>query len=196
MAKTQGPDPIELFRSWFAEAEKKVIGDPTAVALATADKSGAPSLRMVLLKEADHRGFVFYTNVESRKGLELGANARAALCFYWQAIGRQIRIEGRVEPVSDDEADAYFATRDRGAQIGAWASVQSRPMQGRFELEKRVVKATTRFGLGKIPRPPFWTGYRVVPDAMEFWKQGTFRLHDRRRYTRNGTDWSVEHLYP
>lgn len=196
MAENQDPDPIELFRSWFAEAERKVSGDPTAVALATADETGSPSLRMVLLKEADQRGFVFYTNLESRKGLELAVNARAALCFYWQAIGRQIRIEGRVEPVGDDEADAYFATRDRGAQIGAWASDQSRPMQGRFELEKRIAKQTMRFGLGPIPRPPFWTGYRVVPDAIEFWKQGTFRLHERRRYTRNGSDWSVETLYP
>jgi pyridoxamine 5'-phosphate oxidase len=189
-------DPISQFQDWFAEARKKEAGDASAMGLATADSAGVPSLRMVLLKEADSRGFVFYTNTESRKGLELAANPRAALVFHWPAITRQVRVEGRVELVSDEEADAYFATRARGSQIGAWASDQSRSLDGRFALERRVATFTARFGIGKIPRPPHWTGYRVVPEAIEFWRQQAFRLHDRVRYVRDGTGWSVERLYP
>lgn len=189
-------DPISLFQDWFAEAREKEAGDPTAVALATADSAGVPSVRMVLLKEADARGFVFYTNVDSRKGVELAANPRAALVFHWPSITRQVRIEGRVEQVSDAEADAYFATRARGSQIGAWASDQSRPLEGRFALERRVASFTARFGIGRIPRPPHWIGYRVVPDAIEFWRQQAFRLHDRVRYVRDGTGWTIERLYP
>jgi pyridoxamine 5'-phosphate oxidase len=189
-------DPISLFQDWFAEAREKEAGDPTAVALATADSAGVPSVRMVLLKEADAHGFVFYTNVDSRKGVELAANPRAALVFHWPSITRQVRIEGRVEQVSDAEADAYFATRARGSQIGAWASDQSRPLEGRFALERRVASFTARFGIGRIPRPPHWIGYRVVPDAIEFWRQQAFRLHDRVRYMRDGTGWTIERLYP
>jgi pyridoxamine 5'-phosphate oxidase len=189
-------DPITLFQDWFAEAREKEVGDPTAMALATADSRGVPSVRMVLLKEADARGFVFYTNVESRKGGELAANPRAALVFHWPAITRQVRVDGQVEQVSAAEADAYFATRARGSQIGAWASDQSRPLEGRFALERRVASFAARFGIGTIPRPQYWTGYRVVPGSIEFWRQQAFRLHDRVRYVRDGTGWTVERLYP
>jgi pyridoxamine 5'-phosphate oxidase len=193
MAET---DPIRRFRDWFAEAEKSEPDLPNAVALATADAAGRPSVRMVLLKDVDARGFVFYTNIESRKGRELAANDRAALLFHWKSLRRQVRIEGPATPVDDAEADAYFATRDRGAQIGAWASDQSRVMEGRLDLEKRVASFGARFGLGKVPRPPFWSGYRIAAETIEFWREGRFRLHEREVYHKDGGGWKTERLFP
>jgi pyridoxamine 5'-phosphate oxidase len=189
-------DPISRFLEWFEEAKRREPELPEAMALATADPAGAPSVRMVLLKDVDRRGFVFYTNLDSRKGRELTANGKAALLFHWKSLHRQVRVEGPAEPVADAEADAYFASRDRGAQIGAWASEQSRVLTGRLDLEKRVAKFAAQFGLGKVPRPPFWSGYRIVPERIEFWSEGSFRLHDREVYTRSGDGWRIERLYP
>jgi len=193
-----GEDPIGLFESWLAEARKGEPNDPEAVCLATATPDGRPSARMVLLKGVDSRGFVFYTNLESRKGTELAANPQAALCFHWKSLERSVRVEGPVERVSDEEADAYFASRPRGSRIGAWASTQSRPLEGRWALEKRVAEYTMRFGLGEIPRPPFWSGFRVLPRRIEFWRSMPFRLHERRVFHRDeaGEGWRVEMLYP
>ncbi len=196
MVNAEDSDPVSLFRAWFDEAKSREAGDATAMALATAGASGAPAVRMVLLKDADARGFTFYTNTESRKADELAENARAALAFHWPVLKRQVRVEGSVERVADAEADAYFATRARGSQLGAWASEQSRPMAHRFDLEKRVAQFTARFGLGTVPRPPYWTGFRVVPDAVEFWREMPFRLHDRVRYERTADGWSQQRLYP
>ena len=189
-------DPIVLFQEWLAEARVRETSDATALALATADATGRPSVRMVLLKHADVRGFVFYTNLESPKAADLRDNPRAELCFHWAVLERQVRIAGLVEPVPDPEADAYFATRPRLSQLGAWASRQSRPMAGRFELEQAVAKAGLRFATGSVPRPPHWSGFRVVPHTIEFWHERPFRHHDRQRFTRNGEGWQQEWLYP
>ena len=196
MNKSRAENPIDLFRDWLAEAEKKEINEPASVALATADSSGAPSVRMVLVRGLDERGFVFYTNMESRKAVELEANPRAALCFHWKSLRRQVRVEGPVERVSDADADAYFASRDRAARIGAWASDQSRPLKGRLDLEKRVARFTAKYGLGEIPRPPHWSGYRVRPVAIEFWQQRPFRLHDRVLYQLRDGTWTRQKLFP
>ena len=189
-------DPVALFADWFASAQAQEPAVPDAVALATADGAGRPSLRMVLLKGFDPRGFVFYTNTESRKGQDLSANPQAALLFHWKSLRRQVRIEGAVVPVDAAEADAYFASRARGAQIGAWASDQSRPMEGRFELEKRVAMQAARFVVGTVPRPPHWSGYRIVPDRFEFWSDGRFRLHERLVFERAAEGWRISRLFP
>ena len=193
----KGPDkPHELFSEWFEAAKTSESELPNAVALATADARGAPSVRMVLLKGHDERGFVFYTNLESRKGHQIRENPQGALCFHWKSLARQVRIEGALEPVSDSEADAYFSSRDRGSRIGAWASKQSQPLEGRFALEARVAKYTAKFNVGEIPRPEFWSGFRIVPDRIEFWDDGTFRLHERLEYLRDGSGWTNRQLFP
>lgn len=189
-------DPYALFAEWLAEAAKTEPNDPNALCLATSTPDGRPSARMVLLKGHDARGFVFYTNLESRKGAELRANPHAALCFHWKTLQRSVRVEGAVEPVSDAEADAYFASRPRGSRIGAWASRQSRPLEGRWALEKAVAEYTLKFGVGDIPRPPHWGGFRVLPARIEFWRDMPFRLHERRVFHRDGEGWREEALYP
>ncbi len=193
-----GAEPFALFGEWFEAAKAKEPRDPHAMALATADADGAPDVRTVLLKGFDASGFVFYTNTESAKGEQLSANPQAAACFYWRSLVRQVRIRGPVTRVSDAEADAYFATRARDSRIGAWASDQSRPLKGRFELEARVAKAAARFNIGDIPRPPHWTGFRLVPLKIEFWRERAFRLHDRVEFFRDGAaePWSVRRLFP
>ena len=197
MAAAATDDPIALFQSWLDEAHETEPNDPTAMNLSTVSADGVPSARMVLLKGADERGFVFYTNTESQKGVELDATGQAALVFHWKSLRRQVRVAGSTMRVGDDEADAYFATRARGSQIGAWASDQSRPLEGRFELEKRVAKFAAKFGTGKVPRPPHWTGYRVIPREMEFWQDKSFRLHERVVYTREeGGAWTTGRIFP
>ncbi|PQA87056.1 pyridoxamine 5'-phosphate oxidase [Marinicaulis flavus] len=191
-------DPVALFAEWLALARKKEPNDPNAMALATVDESGMPDVRMVLLKDVDACGLTFYTNLESAKGRELAANPKAAVVFHWKSIRRQVRFRGGVEPVSDKEADAYFASRARASRIGAWASQQSRPLESRFALEKAVAAKTAKFGLGEIPRPPHWSGYRIKPVQIEFWVNRPFRLHERLLYAREdvSSPWTKEHLYP
>ena len=189
-------DPISLFDEWFAEARLAEPNDPEAMALATADAAGAPSLRMVLLKGHGPDGFVFYTNSRSRKGADLAANPKAALLFHWKSLRRQVRIEGRVERVSPQEADAYYATRSRESQLGAWASDQSQPLPSRADFEARYLALAAEHEGRDVPRPPHWWGYRVVPDRIEFWSDRAHRLHERRLFVRDGAAWSEGLLYP
>lgn len=189
-------DPIALFETWLAEAARTEPADPNAMTVATATPDGHPSARIILLKGVDARGFVFYTNTESRKGQELAVNSQAALLFHWKTLGRQVRVEGRVEAVSAAEADAYFAARPRISRLGAQASDQSRPLLDRAELERRVAALDARYPGDTIPRPPHWSGYRVIPRQLEFWQDMPFRLHDRRIYTRDGERWTQGALYP
>ena len=191
-------DPFDLFADWLAEASKSELNDPNAMSIATVDDDGMPNVRMVLLKHADPDGFVFYTNFESQKGQELLGQPKAALCFHWKSLRRSVRVRGLVEPVGDDEADAYFQSRARDSRIGAWASEQSRPLDGRFALEKRVAQFAAKFGLGKVPRPPHWSGFRIKPVSMEFWRDRPFRLHDRLVFSREppSSGWTTKRLYP
>ncbi|MZR31933.1 pyridoxamine 5'-phosphate oxidase [Sneathiella litorea] len=189
-------DLLTEFQEWMAEAEKSEPNDPTAMALATADAEGYPSVRMVLLKGVDDRGFVFYTNFGSQKGRELLANPRAGLCFHWKSLRRSIRVQGTVEKVTDAEADAYFDSRPRDSRIGAWASQQSRPMEGRFTLEAEVAKYAAKYAIGAIPRPDYWSGFRIIPERIEFWRDRPFRLHERRRYEKGPEGWTESVLFP
>ena len=205
-------EPLALFATWLAEAEASEVNDPNAMALATVDAGGLPDVRMVLLKGYDERGFVFYTNFESAKGRELLAQPKAAMLMHWKSLRRQVRVEGAVELVSVEEADAYYASRARGSRIGAWASRQSRPLESRFALEKAVAEYTLKFGLGEIPRPPHWSGFRLLPARIELWRDMPFRLHERRVFHRAGgasgqgaggasgqgagAGWEMEMLYP
>lgn len=193
---TEQADPIDLFGDWFAAAHEAGILMPEAVALATASPDGAPSARMVLLKGADSQGFVFFTNYGSQKAQELEANPRAALCFHWAVLQRQVRVTGRVARVSAEESAAYFATRGRGSQLGAWASMQSRDLPERGELEQRLHDVAERFSGGEVPLPPHWGGYRLEPERIEFWQGRADRLHDRLVFTRSQGGWSTQRLYP
>jgi pyridoxamine 5'-phosphate oxidase len=189
-------DPVALFDRWFREAEEAGVEVPEAMTLATADADGAPSARMVLLKAADGDGFVFYSGYVSRKAGELERNPRAALVFYWRPLGKQVRVEGRVERVSEAESAAYFATRPRGSQLAAWASQQSRPLESRAELERRYAELEREYDGREVPWPPHWGGFRLRPDAIEFWEHRENRLHDRVRYTRAREGWRAEQLAP
>lgn len=195
---TERNDPFGLFADWMKDAGNSEPNDPNAMALATVDEDGLPNVRMVLLKGFDERGFAFYTNLESQKGQELLSSRKAALAFHWKSLSRQIRIRGLVEEVSGQEADTYFASRPRDSRIGAWASQQSRLLEGRFALEAAVAKFTLKYALGDIPRPPYWSGFRVRPLAIEFWHDRPFRLHDRVVFSRATTDgeWTKARLYP
>ena len=189
-------DPIALFADWLKEAMQKEPNDPNAVAVATVDEHGLPDVRMVLLKDADARGFVFYTNLESAKGRQLATNPKAALLFHWKSLRRQVRVRGAVSRVSDVEADEYWKTRARPAQLGAWASAQSQPLPDRLALEKKIAEYGLRFGLGKVPRPPHWSGFRVEPEVIEFWRDRPFRLHERLVFERSGEGWATHRLFP
>ncbi len=191
-------DPLALFAAWMADAEAHEPNDPNAMALGTVDASGLPNVRMVLLKGVEDGKFIFYTNLESAKGQELEACPKAALCFHWKSLRRQIRLRGLIEQVGDAEADAYFASRSKGSRIGAWASRQSRTLESRFALEKAVAKFTAKYGLGKVPRPPHWSGFQLNPQEIEFWHDRPFRLHDRIIFSRNSENeaWSKARLYP
>ena len=191
-------DPFKLFADWFEDAKKSETNDPNGMALATVDDEGLPNVRMVLLKDFDERGFVFYTNFESQKGQEILATMKAAVVFHWKSLRRQVRVRGLVEQVTEAEADAYFKSRPRDSKIGAWASAQSRPLTARFELETAVALQTARFGIGDVPRPPHWSGFRIKPVSIEFWHDRPFRLHDRAVFRREKPDgvWSKAKLYP
>ena len=191
-------DPIALFGEWLNDAKRKEPNDANAMALATVDADGLPDVRMVLLKDVDAAGFVFYTNLDSAKGLQLDATGKAALCFHWKSLRRQVRVRGPVEAVSAAEADAYFASRARDSRIGAWASKQSRELESRFALEKAVAREAARFGLGEVPRPEHWSGFRVKPLSIEFWRDRPFRLHDRMSFLRPdlSSPWTIRRLYP
>ncbi|MBB6467042.1 pyridoxamine 5'-phosphate oxidase [Aminobacter lissarensis] len=194
---TEAAEPFQLFASWLKDATASEPNDPTALALATVDTDGLPDVRMVLLKGFDEHGFVFYTNFESTKGREILATMKAAMCFHWKSLRRQVRVRGPVEVVTDAEADEYFASRPRGSRIGAWASKQSRPLESRFALEKAVAEYTARHVIGEIPRPPHWSGFRIVPSQIEFWHDRPFRLHDRVVFTRAADGgWDKDRLYP
>jgi pyridoxamine 5'-phosphate oxidase len=195
---TEQNEPFALFASWLRDAEANEPNDPNAVALATVDKDGLPNVRMVLLKGFDSQGFVFYTNFESQKGQEILSQKKAAMCFHWKSLRRQVRLRGLVEVVSDKEADDYFRTRARGSRIGAWASKQSRPLEGRFALEKAVAEYTARYAIGDIPRPPYWSGFRIRPLSIEFWHDRQFRLHDRVEFRRDVPEgaWEKVRMYP
>jgi pyridoxamine 5'-phosphate oxidase len=196
MVVTSLTELIERFNDWMIDAEKAELNDPTAMSLATTTTNGQPSLRMVLLKAVDEKGFVFYTNYESQKGEELLANPQAAICFHWKSLRRQVRVEGDVEQVTDAEADAYFDSRARDSRIGAWASQQSRAMADRFSLEKSVAKYAAKYAIGSIPRPDYWSGFRIVPKKIEFWRDRPFRLHERKVYKPSDDGWYEQIYFP
>ncbi|MFC3163575.1 pyridoxamine 5'-phosphate oxidase [Ciceribacter thiooxidans] len=195
---TEENEPFTLFGMWLKDAEASEINDPNAVALATVDENGLPNVRMVLLKEFDTRGFVFYTNFESQKGREILGQKKAAMCFHWKSLRRQVRLRGEVEVVSDEEADIYYRSRPLGSRIGAWASKQSRPLESRFALEKAVAEYTARYAFGDVPRPAHWSGFRIRPTSIEFWHDRKFRLHDRIEFRRETVDspWTKVRMYP
>lgn len=193
---TTSDEPFRLFADWLKDAEASELNDPTALSLATVDADGMPNVRMVLLKGYEDGGFTIYTNFESQKGRELLASRKAAMCFHWKSLRRQIRIRGNVSVVSDADADSYYASRPRGSRIGAWASKQSRPLESRFALEKAVAEYTAKYPVGDIPRPEYWSGFRVEPVSIEFWHDRKFRLHDRIVFTREVDSWNKTRLYP
>jgi len=195
---TAAEEPFQLFAAWLEQATATEPRDPTAMTLATVDADGMPNARMVLLKGADERGFVFFTNLGSQKGQELDGQRKAALVFHWKSLNKQVRVRGTVEPVSEEEADTYFATRPKQAQIGAWASKQSTPLESRLAFERAIAIAAAKYALGTVPRPPFWSGFRIVPVSIEFWQDRPFRLHDRIVFKRDaaGQPWSKTRLYP